>query len=109
MQNGVKFTQTALVGIERAANGQVVFIERGNAASGLQHIIQEHGEQFIQAGVPEDKIPDLLMQALKSGKIVGQQSKRGDRPIYEVSYEGKTLRIAITTGSNGYVVGANMQ
>ena len=48
------------------------------------------------------------MEALKNGKVVGQQSARGGRPIYEVGFEGRTVRVAINTGSNGFVVGANL-
>jgi len=75
----------------------------------LQHIVERHGAEFAQAGIPEGKIPDFLTQALKNGKVVGQQSRRGRRPIYEVSYEGRTLHVSITVGSNGYIVGANMR
>jgi filamentous hemagglutinin len=48
------------------------------------------------------------MTALKNGKVVGQQGKDLTRPIYEVNYEGRTVNVAITTGNNGYVVGANI-
>ncbi|MCR5587501.1 MAG: hypothetical protein K6F77_08210 [Lachnospiraceae bacterium] len=47
------------------------------------------------------------MQAVKSGTIVGYQGRGKGRPIYEFIYEGKTRRIAISIGSNGYIVGAN--
>ncbi|MBC1368358.1 hypothetical protein HB790_08970 [Listeria welshimeri] len=29
------------------------------------------------------------------------------RPIYEVIYNGKKYRVAITVGKNGFIVGAN--
>jgi len=90
-------------------DGNIAFLERGNSKSGFQHIVKLHGAEFAQAGIPEGKIPDLLTQALTNERIVGQQSRRGGRPIYKVSYEGRTLRVAITVGSNGYIVGANMR
>jgi hypothetical protein len=45
------------------------------------------------------------MQAVLSGKQVGMQ---GTRPIFEVTFNGTTQRVAVTVGNNGYVVGANM-
>ena len=47
------------------------------------------------------------MTAVKHGSIVGYQGRGFGRPIYEFKYEGITRRIAITIGSNGYIVGAN--
>ena len=47
------------------------------------------------------------MDTLENGKIVGYQGKGTGRPIYEVVYNGVTQRVAITTGSNGFIVGAN--
>lgn len=45
--------------------------------------------------------------AVKSGTIVGYQGRGKGRPIYEFIYKGKTRRVAISIGSNGYIVGAN--
>lgn len=47
------------------------------------------------------------MTDVKYCTIVGYQGRGQGRPIYEFTYEGTTRRIAITIGSNGYVVGAN--
>lgn len=109
VSKGTKITPPDVVAATRMPDGNIALVERGNSKSGLQHIIERHGAEFAQAGIPEGKIPDFLTQALKNGKLVGQQGRRGGRPIYEVSYEGKTLRVAITVGSNGYIVEANMQ
>lgn len=106
---GVKITPADLMRIQKLNDGQIVFLERGNSRSGLQHIIERHGAQFSKAGVPETKVADFLMDALKNGKIVGCQGSSNTRPIYEVNYEGRVLRVAITTSSNGYVVGANIR
>lgn len=50
---------------------------------------------------------DIILSAVAQGKIVGYQGIKSDRPIYEVSYLGETYTIAITVGSNGYIVGVN--
>lgn len=52
-------------------------------------------------------IPDFIMRNLKEGNIVGYQGKGTGRPIYEIIYDGQRQRTAITTGNNGFVVGAN--
>lgn len=40
-------------------------------------------------------------------KIVGYQRLGMGRPIYEIVLNGQKQRIAVTVGSNGYIVGAN--
>ena len=55
----------------------------------------------------EIEIPQYIMQAVKSGTIVGYQGRGKGRPIYEFTYEGKTRRVAISSGSIDYSVGAN--
>lgn len=47
------------------------------------------------------------MEAVTKGKIVGYQGRGVGRPIYEPPVNGQTRRIAVTTGSNGFIVGAN--
>lgn len=47
------------------------------------------------------------MDAVSKGKIIGYQGKGTGRPIYEVLINGQKQRIAVTTGNNGFIVGAN--
>ena len=54
--------------------------------------------------IPKAEIPQYIMTAVKFGTIVDYQGRGLGRPIYEFTYEGTTRRIAITIGSNGYVV-----
>ncbi|AJP58942.1 hypothetical protein UC34_22370 [Pandoraea vervacti] len=79
----------------------------GTSAAGLQHVIEEHGPEFASMGVSQSQIPEVLIQAVTKGRIVGYQGAGTGRPIYEVSINGKEQRIAITVGSNGYIVGEN--
>lgn len=73
----------------------------------MQHIVERHGVDFARIGVAEKDIPRTVMDAVTQGKIVGYQGRGTARPIYELSVDGQTRRIAVTTGSNGFVVGAN--
>lgn len=102
--NGTKFSPDKVVSVGRDAEGRVVFMEQGNAKAGLQHIIDEHAQDFANKGIPEDQIPDAVMQAATQGEEVGMQ---GSRPIYEIVRNGQVLKIAVTVGSNGFIVGAN--
>jgi hypothetical protein len=105
--NGVKFTPASVVATGRNSNGQVIFLETRNSNAGLQHIVGAHGEDFANIGVPEAKIPEVVIQAATQGKLVGYQGSGTGRPIYEITINGRTQRIAVTTGNNGFIVGAN--
>jgi filamentous hemagglutinin len=88
-------------------SGQIVFLETGNANSGLTHIIDQHAQDFANVGISENQIPNVIMDALTEGQIVGYQGKGTGRPIYQIEVNGVKQNIAITVGSNGYIVGAN--
>ena len=51
----------------------------------------------------------MLRTALQDGRVIGYQGKGVTRPVYAVMYGGRMVRIAITVGSNGYIVGANLR
>ncbi|MBP0460229.1 WXG100-like domain-containing protein [Streptomyces montanisoli] len=101
---GVKFSPDKVVRIGRDADGKVVFLEEGNGRAGLQHVIEEHAQDFANKGVPEGEVPDVVLEAVTKGDVVGMQ---GTRPIYEIVRNGQVLKIAVTVGSNGFIVGAN--
>jgi hypothetical protein len=106
---GKKFDPDAIVTIFRDSQGRIVWLEKGDADRGLAHILGEHGGEFAAHGYSETEIPRLLETALQDGRIIGYQGKGLDRPIYEVMFGGKLVKIAITVGSNGYIVGANLR
>ena len=105
--NGVKFTPENVIATARSPSGKVVFLETGGPTAGLRHIVQEHGPEFANMGVSEAQIPSVVMRAVTEGKIVGYQGGGTGRPIYELNINGQPRRIAITTSSNGFIVGAN--
>ncbi len=105
--NGVKFSPQNVVATGRTQSGQVVFLETGTTKAGLEHIIDAHGAEFAGMGVSSKEIPDVVIRAVTQGKLVGYQGSGTGRPIYEVDVNGQSQRIAVTVGSNGFIVGAN--
>ncbi|WP_322064856.1 two-partner secretion domain-containing protein [Burkholderia ubonensis] len=106
-ENGVKFTPQNVVATGTTPSGQVVFLETGNSKAGLQHIIDGHSADFANIGVSQAQIPSVVMQAVTEGNIVGYQGSGTGRPIYQTTINGQPQRIAVTVGSNGFIVGAN--
>ena len=102
-RNGVKHNPEEIIQITKTVDGKLVWLEKGNNNAGLEHIMR-HADEFVMKGISTDKISDFIIYAIKNGKIVGIQRAR---PIYEVIYEGKLQRIAITISDNGFIVGAN--
>jgi len=103
-ENGIKHNADDIVDIAKSQSGKTVFLETGNSKAGLTHILQEHGSDFVKAGIKQDDIAKVVMDAATNGKQVGMQ---GTRPVYEVMYNGAKQNIAVTVGNNGFIVGAN--
>ncbi len=106
-ENGVRHTPDNVVDVRRLADGRIAFLESGNARAGLRHIVERHADDFAARGVPEERIPDLVMDAISRGRVVGHQGRGNGRPIFEVMFDGQVQRVAVTVGDNGFVVGAN--
>ena len=103
--SGVKYNPEDIVAITKTADGKLVWLENGTDTAGLNHIITEHADDFLNKGITQEQIPDYVMNALENGKIVGYQGT--GRPIYEFTYNGEIHKVAITVGNNGFIVGAN--
>jgi hypothetical protein len=103
-RQGIKHNPDDIVEIGRSKDGQIVFLEKGNGRAGLQHITERHAADFANMGVPEEKIAKLVFTAVTTGRVVGAQRTR---PIYEVVFEGRLYKLAVSVGDNGFIVGAN--
>jgi hypothetical protein len=103
-RQGIKHNPDDIVEIGRTEAGQIVLLEKGNSRAGLQHIMERHATEFANIGVPEEKIAKLVFTAVTTGRVVGTQRTR---PIYEVVFEGQLYKLAVSVGSNGFIVGAN--
>jgi filamentous hemagglutinin len=108
ISNGEKISPDKVVMITKTASGRIIWLEEGNKFSGLQHIIDKHGHEFYGKGLSKEDIPNYILEAVYQDNIIGTQGKRTPpRSVYEFVYNGKTQRIAVQVGSNGYVVSAN--
>lgn len=110
-----KITVKNVIAIAKDRNGKIIWLEKGYSKdntdgkkpSGLKHILEEHEKDFINQNLIKEEIPNYLMTAITYGVIIKSIGKRNPRPVYEFYYENKLRRVAITIGSNGYIVGAN--
>ncbi|MCD8200757.1 MAG: hypothetical protein LUD47_01615 [Clostridia bacterium] len=109
--NGDKIDRARLIKIvQRGEDDKIVWLEQGKSGdggSGLAHIIDRHEIQFNQNGIRTQDISNFLATAIKTGTIVGQQGKKFPADIYSFKYNGSEYYVAITVGSNGYIVSAN--
>ncbi|MDU2598246.1 MULTISPECIES: hypothetical protein [Anaerococcus] len=108
-QKGVKFTEDDVVMVAKTQTDDLAWLEKGNETAGLEHIINRHGDQFLQKGITAESMPSFLKTAIENGIIVGNQGRFHSQPrvIYEVEYNGEMIEVAITISDNGYIVGAN--
>lgn len=104
--SGVKYNPNDVVAVTKTPDGKLVWLENGNSQAGLNHILK-HADEFATKGISQNQLPEFITKAVSAGKIVGYQGKGTGRPIYEINFNGQTQRVAITTGSNGFIVGAN--
>jgi filamentous hemagglutinin len=110
IEKGYKICPSEVIGITQDANGKIVWLENGSKGakpSGLYHILEAHESHFNQKGICTEDIADFVLTAVSKGEVIGYQGKGNGRPIYRVTYDGKEYNVAITIGSNGYIVGAN--
>lgn len=102
-ESGVKHNPEKIVRIGRDQNGNIKFLETGDARSGLQHILERHTADFANRGITQGEIGSAVFDAVTKGRLVSSQ---GARPIYEVIIRGQAQRMTVIVGDNGYIVTA---
>lgn len=105
IHRGDKITPKYIHDIVRTKSGKIVWLETGYKTGGLKHILDQHRNDFRKAGISDSKIVPYIMTAVEKGDIVGIQGR--NRPVYEFTKNNQLWKIAVQTGSNGYIVGAN--
>ncbi len=94
----------------------IVWLEKGNAKGGLQHILDGNGKtpghaaDFKKAfGVSRQNVPTYIKQVVKNGKLVSNKtiSVGGGRLGYErVYYYNGRYHLVTGVGTNGFIVSA---
>ena len=96
-----------------------VWIEEGSEQAGFKHLLK-HQAEFPQNDNGEVELIEIAEATSKVGTWVGnlggearkKKQKSGSppaRPIYLLIYKTQPLAVAISIGSNGFVVGMNRQ
>lgn len=104
---GIKFSREKIVFAARLENGNKVFLETGNASSGLQHIIDNHGGQFEKDfGIKPNQLGGFLHDVVARGKLVA--SSRYNDPLgregYRSVYYWKGEHVVVYgISENGYI------
>ncbi|MCA1676173.1 MAG: hypothetical protein LC799_29690 [Actinobacteria bacterium] len=111
---GLNLNPDRVIEIGKDPSGRFVWLEEGGVnprtgkEAGLQHITNEHGDDFARQGVAQEDIAQLVHEAATRGEYTGRfQGRPPGRPIFAVEYHGETKYIAVSIGKNGYIVGAN--
>jgi filamentous hemagglutinin len=104
----IKHTLENIIRIGKNPSGKIIFLETGKGGargSGLLHILENHREDFLNRGIAEEQIPDVIITAISEGIIIGIQGK--SRMIYQVKIDEILQYISLEVSHNGYIVSAN--
>ena len=103
---GVKFNIKDMKFITKDKSGQTVWLEKGNSAAGLKHIIERHGNDFKNAyNISKSQIPSHIKSVIKNGEIV---SSKNNGIGYTKVYKHNSKYYLITgIGTNGFIVSAH--
>ena len=96
--SGVKYTPDDVLMVTKTPDGKLMWLEKGHAKSGLEHITQRHAKNFADRGV--DNIPEFLNRTLKEKPI--NIGRTHDGPFADYLIDGKKYRLV--HGDNGYIV-----
>jgi len=96
---GIKHSPDKIVRIAKKPDGKIVFLESGDAKSGLQHILSNHQDDFARRGILQDKIPDAVMAAVVQGKFLRYQGI-----IAPVKFPKLYSTIELSTSQSAWVI-----
>ena len=104
---GVKFTKEDIVFITKDKTGQVIWLEKGNSSSGLEHIISRHEEDFqAKHNLTKSDLPSHLEKVFTSWTIEYTRTVKNNGGFERLySYNGRYYLLS-GIGQNGYIVSA---
>lgn len=108
VDSGAKINIKDVVFTAKDKSGQLVWLEKGNNNSGLQHIVNRHGNDFAaKHNISSKRLSSHLKNVVSKGTIVRAREiplsngNIGYEKIY--SYKGKYYTLG-AIGTNGYIV-----
>ena len=96
--SGAKYNLDDIIFITKNAEGKLMWLEKGNALSGLSHIVIKHADEFAGKGITN--IAEFLKEVLKTAPINTGANSIG--PFAEYLINGQKYRVVY--GTNGYLV-----
>lgn len=84
---------------------RILWVEDNLPTAGYQ-LILKHASEFEQIGITKDQLSEVAEAATTIGIPGGVLGLPG-RPIFGLIFYGKPLAVAVSVGSNGFVVGMN--
>jgi hypothetical protein len=119
--DGRRVVPAEVVHIARAHDGRPVWLGRGDAKAGLQHLLRaERTLAFLDKRVPPAEIPGLALRALAEGPPIGRPKPRNAEKdaalkrkrlepafVYRVGIGGgRTIDMVVLKAENGFVITA---
>ncbi|MDO4230462.1 MAG: hypothetical protein Q4C98_11660, partial [Capnocytophaga sp.] len=107
---GTKFTERNLKFVVKNSEGKIIFLEKGNINSGLEHIMEgkwsnkTNFQKLFNNSV--DEMINNIYKAIKNEKYIKKiiDDKNRISYIYKIKTTQGLREFKIATGSNGYIV-----
>lgn len=99
-KSGVKYSEKNVVMITKNYEGKLMWLEMGNANSGLIHILNNHRNDFKEG----TNIPLLLKKVLELKPIRHTIRNNGKNLADVFIYIKEKKRYLVAYGDNGYIV-----
>lgn len=112
---GVKFNKEDVVFVTKDKTGQLLWLEKGNSKTGLEHILNGngrspgHAKDFEKAfGVQKENVANYINHIISTGNIISNTKKLvGLREGFERIYSCDGNYYLLTgIGTNGFIVSA---
>lgn len=93
--------KSTILWVERGSVGKL----KGERKGGYEHML-DHALEFERLGIQREELVEVAQATTSVGTYAGRQNTR---PVMLLLYKDTPLAVAITVGSNGFVVGMNHQ
>ena len=115
IEMGTEITVERVIGIWKLAQDrnipnvhtQILWVENNLPSAGYQHMLKPRTE-FEQLGITSDELVEVAEAATSVGYPGGEQGRtrsRPGRPFFCLCFHGILFTVAISVGTNGFVVG----